>query len=153
MNEHKAGNMTRPYRRVLVVGFVAGLGACASGVSITDQWVQAYPGARRAPQEVATIVRGWGQGFPSRVDGVNYGSFRGLQLRGIEILPGEHTVTLECDKKMIIRGQLIATPSTRARFVAGHSYLASCRDDGKAAAAVLQDAGDSRPELTAPRPS
>ena len=137
----------------LALGACALLGACASGVSIDETWVQAYPGARRPAQEVATIVKGWGQGFPSQVDGVNYGSFRGLQLNGIEILPGEHVVTLECDKTRRISGTKFATPSVHGRFLAGHVYRASCRDNGNSASAVVEDLGDGPQELRAPRPA
>jgi hypothetical protein len=115
--------------------------------------VQAYPGERRAPDQVATIVKGWGQGFPSQVDGVNYGSFRGLQLNGIEILPGEHVITLECDKTRRYSGTKFATPSAHGRFLAGHAYRASCRDNGNSATAVVEDLGDDPRELRAPRPA
>ncbi len=139
--------------RALAMGACALLGACANGVSINETWVQAYPGARRSPDQVATIVRGFGRGFPSQVDGVNYGNYRGLQLNGIEILPGEHVVTLECDKTRRYTGTRFATPSAQGRFVAGHVYRASCRDNGNSASAVVEDLGDSHPELRGPRPS
>jgi len=139
--------------RALAMGACALLGACASGVSIDESWVQGYPGARRAPDQVATIIKGWGQGFPSQIDGVNYGSYRGLQLNGIEILPGEHLVTLECDKTRRYTGTKFATPSARGQFVAGHVYRASCRDNGNSASAVVEDLGDGPQVLRAPRPA
>ena len=70
---------------------------------------------------------------------MNYGSFRGLQLNGIEILPGEHVGTLECDKTRGYSGTKFATPSAHGRFLAGHVYQASCRDNGNSASAVVED--------------
>ncbi|MEO5685752.1 MAG: hypothetical protein ABIR54_00180 [Burkholderiaceae bacterium] len=135
--------MKRWAGHALATGTCAALLACASGVSISDTWVQAYPGARRSPDEVAAVVRAGSPNlltadFPSQIDSVNYADFRGLQLNGIEVLPGEHLVTLECSKGRRVK---TATPSARINFIAGHVYQASCRDYGKSAGAEIEDLG------------
>lgn len=137
--------------RPLLVAACALLGACANGVSINDTWVQAYPGARRPPDEVATIARGWGAGFPAAVDGVNYTNTRPMELNGIEILPGDHVVMLHCISNRVISGMKTAEPSAGGRFLAGHVYRASCRNNGKSASAVIEDLGIGHPDMKAPR--
>lgn len=154
MTDKKAGDTPRRGRPVLAIMLAATLGACANGISIDDEWVQAYSGARRPSMEVATIVRGGGfpPAYPAIIDGVNYADFRGVKLRGVEILPGEHTVTLQCEKVNWERRSLIASPSAHGVFLAGRIYEVNCIDSGKSAAASISEVFTLTEQL-APRKS
>lgn len=138
----------------LALATCALLAACASGAAIDDRWVQAYAGPRQAPADTVTLVRStsFPFGYPTEVDGVNYTRGRTEKLLGIEILPGEHTVTLQCEK--VLHGNKVkALPTATGVFKAGHLYTANCADRGNSVGARIVDVGVAPPGGIAPRPA